>query len=236
VRPEPRFSISGPHAPHYILLRNQLLVAFAAVIVVFGVGVVVAIAHLGSVSNTLQNGTERVKMADALSKDTYNMQGSQLMATLNNGASAGDHEGDVQRFAEELTAVKPHMTTAADRSAYSAIQKDFADWKVLDSRAMTLAKAHHKAEATALVTGAQRRHRRASTHATDLAPHPKGARRTLPQQGPATLTARARPDRYRAGHRRVVLLSRRIVYGCARCPAAKNLTRRVDQPRGARPR
>ena len=83
-------------------LRNQLFAAFAAVIVVFGIGVVVAIAHLGSVSHTLQNGTERVKMADTLSKDTYNMQGSQLMATLNNGASAGDHEGDVQNFAQEL--------------------------------------------------------------------------------------------------------------------------------------
>ena len=151
-------------------LRNQLFAAFAAVIVVFGIGVVVAIAHLGSVSNTLQNGTERVKMADALSKDTYNMQGSQLMATLNNGVSAGDHEGDVQRFAQELAAVKPHMTTAADRSAYSAIQKDFVDWKGLDSRVMSFAKAHDKAKATALVTGAANDATDSlSTHASSLA-------------------------------------------------------------------
>ena len=151
-------------------LRNQLFAAFAAVIVVFGVGVVVAIVHLGSVSKGLQNGTERVKMADALSKDTYNMQGSQLIATLNNGASAGDHEGDVQRFAQELAAVKPHMTTAADRSAYSAIQKDFANWKVLDSRAMTFAKAHDRAKATALVTGgANDVTDSLSTHASNLA-------------------------------------------------------------------
>src|ERR1700760_2508759 len=106
-------------------LRNHLFAAFAAVIVVFGVGVIVSIASLSGVSSTLTKGTERVKMADALSKDTYNMQGSQLMATLNNGASAGDHANDVKKFADELTAMKPFMTTAADRGAYAAIQKDF---------------------------------------------------------------------------------------------------------------
>jgi methyl-accepting chemotaxis protein len=135
-------------------LRNQLLVAFAAVIVVFGIGVVVSVDSLSSVSRTLNHGTQRVKMADTLSKDTYNMQGSQLMATLNDGASAGDHEGDVQNFAHELAVLKPHMTTASDRSAYAAIEQDFGVWKALDSRAMAFAKAHNKAKATALVTGA----------------------------------------------------------------------------------
>src|SRR6185312_9337683 len=72
-------------------LRTQLFAAFAAVIVVFGIGVVVSISSLSGVSTTLQNGTQRVNMSDTLSKDTYNMQGSQLMATLNNGASAADH-------------------------------------------------------------------------------------------------------------------------------------------------
>jgi methyl-accepting chemotaxis protein len=134
-------------------LRNQLFAAFAAVIVVFGIGVVVSVNSLGSVSSSLQAGTTRVKMADALSKDTYNMQGSQLMATLNNGASAADHEGDVQNFSAELTALKPHLTTAADRSTYAAIENDFAAWKTLDNRAMTFAKAHNKAKATAIVTG-----------------------------------------------------------------------------------
>ncbi|HEY2317338.1 MAG TPA: methyl-accepting chemotaxis protein [Solirubrobacteraceae bacterium] len=135
-------------------LRNQLLVAFAAVIVVFGIGVVVSVNKLSSVSSTLQAGTERVKMADMLSKDTYNMQGSQLMAALNNGASAGDHEGDVRNFAGELSALKPHLTTGPDVSDFAAIQKDFAGWQVLDGRAMAFAKAHDKAKATAVVTGA----------------------------------------------------------------------------------
>jgi methyl-accepting chemotaxis protein len=151
-------------------LRNQLLVAFAAVIVVFGIGVVVSISSLSSVSNTLQAGTTRVKMADTLSKDTYNMQGSQLMATLNDGASAADHEGDVQNFADELTALKSHMTTAADRSAYAAIEKDFAAWKALDSRAMTFAKANQDAKATKVVTGPANDATDAlSTQAKDLA-------------------------------------------------------------------
>jgi methyl-accepting chemotaxis protein len=135
-------------------LRSQLFAAFAAVIVVFGIGVVVSISSLSSVTNTLQLGTTRVNMADTLSKDTYNMQGSQLMATLNNGASAKDHERDARNFADELTALKPHMTTPADRSAYATIQQAFAKWQGLDAQAMTFAKGHKQAKATALVTGA----------------------------------------------------------------------------------
>jgi methyl-accepting chemotaxis protein len=135
-------------------LRNQLLAAFAAVIVVFGVGVVVSITSLSGVSSTLRAGTQRVNLADTLSKDTYNMQGSQLMATLNNGASVRDHAGDVQSFAQELVDLKANLMTPADRSAYAAIQKAFAAWKVLDNRAMAFAKAHDKAKATAVVTGA----------------------------------------------------------------------------------
>src|SRR6185437_4767587 len=135
-------------------VRTQLLAGFVAVIVVFGIGVVVSITSLSGVTNTLTNGTTRVKMADTLSKDTYNMQGSQLMATLNNGASAKDHEGDAQTFADELTALKPHMTTAAARRAYAAIQQAFAKWQGLDHRAMAFAQTHNRAKATALVTGA----------------------------------------------------------------------------------
>jgi methyl-accepting chemotaxis protein len=135
-------------------LRNQLIAAFAAVIVVFGIGVVVSINSLSSVTTTLRAGTERVNMADMLSKDTYNMQGSQLMATLNNGASASDHERDVKIFSGQLAALKPHMTTVSDLRTDAAIASAFADWKVVDARVVTLAKAHNKAKATALVTGA----------------------------------------------------------------------------------
>jgi methyl-accepting chemotaxis protein len=135
-------------------LRNQLFAAFAAVIVVFGIGVVVSITSLSGVSSTLQNGTQRVNLSDTLSKDTYNMQGSQLMAVLNNGASAADHARDVRNFARELADLEPRLTSAADRTAYAVIKSDFADWKTQDDRAMSFAKAHEKAKATALVTGA----------------------------------------------------------------------------------
>ncbi len=135
-------------------LRSQLFAAFAAVIVVFGIGVVVSINSVSGLTSSLRTDTARVKMADTLSKDTYNMQGSQLMATLNNGASAKDHERDVKNFAGELTALKPHMTTAADRGAYAAIQQAFAKWQGLDRQAVASAQAHNRAKATALVTGA----------------------------------------------------------------------------------
>src|ERR1700761_3619273 len=100
------FSKDGPMRLITSSLRSQLFAAFAAVIVVFGIGVVVSITSVSGVTSSLQTDTTRVKMADTLSKDTYNMQGSQLMATLNDGASAGDHEGDVRNFAGELTAIK----------------------------------------------------------------------------------------------------------------------------------
>jgi methyl-accepting chemotaxis protein len=135
-------------------LRSQLFAAFAAVIVVFGIGVVVSIAGVSGVTSALQSDTARVKMADTLSKDTYNMQGSQLMATLNNGASAKDHEGDAHNFATELAALKSRMTTPADHRAYAAIQTAFAKWQRFDTQAMTFAKAHKQAKAAAVVTGA----------------------------------------------------------------------------------
>ena len=109
-------------------------------------------------------------MADTLSKDTYNMQGSQLMATLNNGASAKDHEGDARKFAAELASLKPHMTTPADRRDYAAIQQAFARWQGLDTQAMAFATGHNRAKATALVTGAANDATdKLATHASQLA-------------------------------------------------------------------
>src|SRR5207302_2776673 len=134
-------------------LRSQLFAAFAAVTLVFAIGVVVSINSLSSVSKTLQAGTTRVNMADTLSKDTYNMQGSQLMNTLNNGRSATDHAGDVRNFRDELVALKSHMTTAADRQAYAAIVRAFGAWTSADPQAAARSEAHNRAKATALVTG-----------------------------------------------------------------------------------
>src|ERR1700722_9930066 len=78
-------------------LRTQLLAGFAAVIVVFAVGAVVAISHLSDITGTLRAGTQRVKLADKLSIDTYEMQGSLLMNTLDRGRSSADHADDIDR-------------------------------------------------------------------------------------------------------------------------------------------
>jgi methyl-accepting chemotaxis protein len=135
-------------------LRTQLFAAFGAVQIVFAIGVVVAIVDLSTVSSTLEGGTARVKMADTLNVDAYNMQGSQLMNTLDNGTSAPDHAGDVQLFAGDLAKLKPHMTNAADRTAYAAMVSAFGEWKKFDARGVALSKAHKQAKATALATGA----------------------------------------------------------------------------------
>jgi methyl-accepting chemotaxis protein len=133
-------------------LRAQLFAGFAAVQIVFAIGVVVAISHVSNISSTLENGTTRVKMVDMLGTDTYAMQGSQLMDTLDDGTSAADHLGDVQQFGSDLAALKPHLTTAADRRAYAAVQRAFAAWRALDVREATLTGLHKQVAASALAT------------------------------------------------------------------------------------
>jgi methyl-accepting chemotaxis protein len=131
-------------------LRSQLFAGFALVIAVFGIGVVVAITQLSSITHRLDNGTARVDLADQLSIDTYNMQGSQLMTVLGGGAGAADHAGDVQLFRKTLTALGDDLMTAADHTDFAKIRGAFTHWSTLDQRAVGLAKAGHVHAATAL--------------------------------------------------------------------------------------
>jgi methyl-accepting chemotaxis protein len=133
-------------------LRTQLFAGFLAVQAVFAIGVVVAIAHVSSITSTVETGTARVKMIDALGTDTYDMQSSQLMEALDDGTSAADHGADVQQFATDLTALKPHMISAADRRGYAAVQRAFARWRALDVREAALVGYHRSAQASALAT------------------------------------------------------------------------------------
>jgi methyl-accepting chemotaxis protein len=134
-------------------LRSQLFAGFGAIVVVFLIGVALAVSDLSSVTSTLRAGTTRVNMADGLSVDTYNMQGSQLLTTLNHGASADDHAGDVSQFRTDLAALRPHLATAADRRDFDAMAAAFARWATVDDRAVKLV-AKNATEAAALDTGA----------------------------------------------------------------------------------
>ena len=134
-------------------LRTQLLAGFAAVTLVFAIGAVVSINSLSSITSALHSGSARIKLADQVSTDTYNMQGSQLMNTLTNGAHANDQAGDVQRFATDLAALARDLQTTADRTDYAAITRAFANWSTLNRRADALAAAHRQATGAALVTG-----------------------------------------------------------------------------------
>ncbi|HTU97178.1 MAG TPA: methyl-accepting chemotaxis protein [Solirubrobacteraceae bacterium] len=133
-------------------LRAQLFAGFAAVQLLFAIGGVIAIVHISTVSSTLETGTTRIKMVDKLGADTYGMQGSQLMDTLDDGTTAADHLGDVQRFQSDLAALKPHLTTAADHRAYGAVQRAFATWHGLDVREAMLTALHKRQAASALAT------------------------------------------------------------------------------------
>jgi methyl-accepting chemotaxis protein len=131
-------------------LRTQLLAAFAAVIAVFGIGVVVTITQLSSITHQLDAGTTRVDLADQLSVDTYNMQGSQLITVLDHGRSAANHRSDVQRFRSTDRALASDLVTPADRSGYARISSAFARWTVADERAMALVKQGADREAVSL--------------------------------------------------------------------------------------
>jgi methyl-accepting chemotaxis protein len=133
-------------------LRSQLFTGFALVIAVFGVGVVVTISRLSSITHRLDSGTSRVNLADQLSIDTYNMQGSQLMTVIGGGTGAADHAGDVNLFRSTFAELGHDLTTAADRSDYARIRGDFKRWAVLDKRAVALAK-RGEAHAAARLTG-----------------------------------------------------------------------------------
>ena len=153
-------------------LRSQLFAGFALVIAVFGIGVVVAISRLSSITHRLDAGTSRVDLADQLSIDTYNMQGSQLMVVLQGGSGAANHAGDVQLFRTTLASLGRNLTTAADRADDARIRGAFARWNTLDQRAVALAKAG-KVHAAAALTGTSGAANAAtdtlSTDGTDLA-------------------------------------------------------------------
>jgi methyl-accepting chemotaxis protein len=140
-------------------LRAQLLAGFAAVTVVFAIGAVVAVSHLSDITGTLRAGTQRVKVADMLSIDTYSMQDSQLMNTLDRGQSSADHAGDIDRFSTDLATVAHALRTHADRRDYAAIAAAFNAWTNVDARIALLAPMH-PAQAVALTASS-------SNHTTD---------------------------------------------------------------------
>jgi methyl-accepting chemotaxis protein len=134
-------------------LRSQLLAGFALVTIVFAVGAVISMSKLSSLSSTLQAGATRIDLADMVSVDAYNMQGSQLMNALTNGAQASNHAGDVQLFQSALATLGRDLPTAADRAAYAKIKAAFATWQKYNTEAGQLAAAHQLAKGAALVSG-----------------------------------------------------------------------------------
>jgi methyl-accepting chemotaxis protein len=139
----------GGCPPRFGAIEHRL----SAVTIVFVIGAVVSVNSLSSMSGTLHAGAGRMKLADEVSIGAYNMQGSQLMNVLLDGAGAANHAGDVQVFAADLAALGHDLITPADRAGYAKIQRAFAGWQVLNHRAGVLAAAHARRRDTALVTG-----------------------------------------------------------------------------------
>jgi methyl-accepting chemotaxis protein len=134
-------------------LRAQLFAGFAAVTAVFLVGVVVFVSSLSSVTGTLDRGTARMRLADQLSTDTYNVQGSQLMNVLTNGARAANHANDLRALRANLALLDRALHSSADRADYARIVQAFGHWSAFDARVGVLVDAHRGAAAAALPSG-----------------------------------------------------------------------------------
>ncbi len=135
-------------------LRVQMLCGFALVVIVFTVGSILAINSLASVSSTLRSGAARGSLADQLSTDAYNMQGSQLMNTMSNGAQAANHASDVQLFRSTLAQIGSKLSSAADRADFRDVQQSFTSWEALNDQTVALAAAHNAAAGQRLDIGA----------------------------------------------------------------------------------
>ena len=135
-------------------LRVKLFGAFAVVVIVFAIGVVVAITSLSSVDSTWHQGATRIKLAETVSADAYNMQGSQLINTLTGGKEIANHNGDVQLFATDLAKLGKVLSSSSDRALFSSLSSQFTAWQVADAQTVKLAAAHQLSAGTTLETGA----------------------------------------------------------------------------------
>ncbi|HLI58342.1 MAG TPA: methyl-accepting chemotaxis protein [Solirubrobacteraceae bacterium] len=213
-------------------LRTELLAGFAVVVAVFGIGMVVATTQLTAITHRLNNGAARVDLADQVSADAYNMQGSQLMTVLAGGSSAGNHAGDVQLFRTTLNRLGRDLATPAQRAGYDRLRAAFAHWTVIDHRAVALAQAGRRSGAAALTTGGGAANLATDALAGDAAALAKRVRadsRTSARSSRSaaiTLTLGLAAIAILLAGGVVVLLSRRVVGGSrAMLRAARALSR-----------
>ena len=130
-------------------VRSQLLAGFLAVIVAFGIALVIAISGISSVSSTVRKGYGAAAQAQEASASARNMAGSALLNALTGGKEQANHESDVAGFRTVLAQLSKDATSSSDKTARSGIETQFAAWTVIDKQSDQLA---HKGLTPALVT------------------------------------------------------------------------------------
>jgi methyl-accepting chemotaxis protein len=134
-------------------VRSQLLAGFLAVIVAFGIALVIAISGISSVSSTVRKGYSAAAQAQEASASARNMSGSALMNAITGGKDRANHESDVAAFRTVLAQLSKDATSGADKTARSGIESQYATWTTIDQQSDQLASKGFTPALVALATG-----------------------------------------------------------------------------------
>jgi methyl-accepting chemotaxis protein len=127
-------------------LRRQLLAAFAAVAVLFGIALAVGYTGVGSVNGKLRKAASDQSLLQEGTGHTRDMLISEVMTILH-PANAANHEGDVQTFQQTIAALGKLATTPAGRRDVAQLDQLATTWIDNDHKVIAAAVAHQPAQA-----------------------------------------------------------------------------------------
>jgi methyl-accepting chemotaxis protein len=134
-------------------VQRLLLVAFAAVCLVFGIAIIAGWTGITSVNGRVQSGAKPLTTLEAAAGHARDMVATEIQSVLT-PADIPNHEDDVNTFQQTVRSLNAYATTPAARSAMAKVNGAFATWQGLDNQVLALVKAHKPAEASKLTSGA----------------------------------------------------------------------------------
>ncbi|HUO73910.1 MAG TPA: hypothetical protein VMU39_24270 [Solirubrobacteraceae bacterium] len=134
-------------------LRRQLLLAFAAVALIFSVALVVGWLGVGSVNSTVKTTATENAVLQQATGHTRDMAFSEIRTLLDKEAFQ-DAADDLATFRQTVGTLRSDATDPGSRAAMKALDAAFAQWLVLHNRVLALAHAGQMAHGAALAQGA----------------------------------------------------------------------------------
>jgi methyl-accepting chemotaxis protein len=135
-------------------LRAKVLGAFAVVVAVFAVALVIALSSIGSVTNQVAEGYTSSGAAAKASATAYNMHVSQIQNVVDGRKVLTMHRDDVAAFERDIATMERIANSDSDRQTLTALKASYAAWTRQDQAVDRLNAAGKHAAAVALVDGA----------------------------------------------------------------------------------